>query len=117
MEASLDMFYNQAFKLHMPLAEVLISKIAYSTLCALDYMQSKEIIHQDVKPSNVLVNLKGEIKLCDFGISGFTQNSVCTAFQGSEIYMSVRIIYIICSKSCKFGLNNCVQDFYWNLVP
>jgi mitogen-activated protein kinase kinase len=27
-------------------------------------------IHRDIKPSNMLVNARGEIKVCDFSVSG-----------------------------------------------
>lgn len=44
-------------------------------------------MHRDIKPSNILVNTKGEIKLCDFGISGRlvdskakTKQAGCTAY-------------------------------------
>jgi len=33
------------------------------------------VIHRDIKPSNILINETGEIKLCDFGISGNLINS------------------------------------------
>jgi mitogen-activated protein kinase kinase len=32
-------------------------------------LESEEIIHQDVKPANMLINKNTVIKLCDFGIS------------------------------------------------
>ncbi|CAF4176031.1 unnamed protein product [Adineta steineri] len=35
---------------------------------ALDFLKSKNIVHRDVKPLNILINKDGEIKLCDFGI-------------------------------------------------
>lgn len=47
------------------------------------------IIHRDLKPSNVLVNSQGQIKLCDFGVSGQLINSVADTFVGTSSYMSV----------------------------
>ena len=43
----------------------------------------------DVKSSNILVNTKGEIKLCDFGVSGQLIDSVAVSFVGTRSYMSV----------------------------
>ena len=34
-------------------------------------MHDKKVLHRDVKPANVLINDKGEVKLCDFGMSRF----------------------------------------------
>lgn len=46
----------------------------------------------DVKPSNVLVNSRGEIKLCDFGVSGQLINSMANSFVGTRSYMAVSSI-------------------------
>lgn len=43
----------------------------------------------DVKPSNILVNSQGQIKLCDFGVSGELINSIADTFVGTSTYMSV----------------------------
>ncbi len=47
------------------------------------------IIHRDVKPSNILVNSGGEIKICDFGVSGQLIDSLANSFVGTRSYMSV----------------------------
>jgi mitogen-activated protein kinase kinase len=44
-----------------------------------------------VKPSNVLVNSFGHIKICDFGVSGELINSMADTFVGTSTYMSVRM--------------------------
>lgn len=49
-------------------------------------------IYIDLKPSNVLVNSQGQIKLCDFGVSGQLINSVADTFVGTSSYMSVKYI-------------------------
>lgn len=48
-----------------------------------------KIMHRDVKPSNILLNSRGEFKICDFGVSGELINSVADTFVGTSTYMSV----------------------------
>lgn len=92
MDTSLDRFYVKSFELNLKLNELFLSKVALAVLSALNFMKSKNFMHRDIKPSNILINKTGEIKVCDFGISGVMVNSVNFTFIGSQCYMPVIII-------------------------
>ena len=70
--------------------ELLISRIAASVLRGIAYLFSElRILHRDIKPSNILLNSRGDIKLCDFGVSGkLSQFHDAASFTGSVAYMS-----------------------------
>jgi mitogen-activated protein kinase kinase 1 len=68
-----------------------LREIARQTLLGLEYLHcEKKIVHRDVKPSNVLVNTDGSVKIGDFGVSSHLANSVakCDSWVGTVTYMS-----------------------------
>ena len=68
--------------------ETQLAGLAKQILQGLAYLHKDiHIIHRDVKPSNLLVNRKGEVKISDFGVSGQLANSVqkCNSWQGRPI--------------------------------
>ncbi|GMM52989.1 mitogen-activated protein kinase kinase [Starmerella bacillaris] len=46
------------------------------------------IIHRDVKPTNVLCSTTGDVKLCDFGVSGNLVASIAVTNIGCQSYMA-----------------------------
>lgn len=63
----------------------------FQVVSALNYLHSHlRVIHRDVKPSNILINRSGQVKMCDFGISGYLVDSVAKTVQaGCKPYMAV----------------------------
>lgn len=87
MDTSLDRFYAKVFALEEKMTELFMSKLAFSVLTALEYMRQYKLMHRDIKPSNILINSNADVKVCDFGISGYMTNSVCSTFKGCQRYM------------------------------
>lgn len=83
-----------------------------SVLKGLTYLREKhQIMHRDVKPSNILVNSSGEIKLCDFGVSGQLIDSMANSFVGTRLVFRF-FIKIICIVINYCRLTNVYFKFY-----
>ncbi|KAI5703538.1 hypothetical protein M8J75_013060 [Diaphorina citri] len=93
MDTSLDKFYTKVYKNNRSIPENILSTITSAVLNALHYLHSKlQVIHRDVKPSNILINRAGDVKMCDFGISGYLVDSVAkTIDAGCKPYMAVGV--------------------------
>ncbi|ODV97526.1 hypothetical protein PACTADRAFT_36876 [Pachysolen tannophilus NRRL Y-2460] len=80
---------DKILKLVGPFPELILKQVAFSVLSGLIYLyDNHRIIHRDVKPSNVLMDSKGNMKLCDFGVSRELINSIADTFVGTSTYMS-----------------------------
>ena len=49
------------------LAEDEVVAIFYQVASALSYLHGQNILHRDVKPENILMVSRSQVKLCDFG--------------------------------------------------
>ena len=69
--------------------ENVLRKITYCTTLGLKSLKEEHnIIHRDVKPTNILVNTRGQIKICDFGVSGNLVASIAKTNIGCQSYMA-----------------------------
>ena len=115
MDLSLDKFYKTAKDVGKSIPEDILRTIAFSVISGIDYLQDKlNVIHRDVKPSNILIDRKGNVKLCDFGISGYLIDSFARTIDvGCRQYMapervdldSSRLPYDVKSDVWSFGIS------------
>ena len=69
--------------------ELVLRKITLATTLGLKSLKDEHnIIHRDVKPTNILVNTKGQVKICDFGVSGNLVASIARTNIGCQSYMA-----------------------------
>ena len=93
-----------------PIPERVLASIAYQILWGLAYLKHDKRVHRDMKPSNLLINSTGVVKITDFGVSAELQSSIamCGTFIGSFRYMSPERIknqpYSYMSDIWSFGL-------------
>jgi mitogen-activated protein kinase kinase len=84
-KGSLDSIYKRIGAIDIDI----VAMVALAVLEGLTYLYDiHRIIHRDIKPSNILCNSNGEIKICDFGVSGELINSIADTFVGTSTYMS-----------------------------
>ena len=95
----------------------------------IEYIHSKNIVHRDIKLENILIDLKNNIKICDFGIGKILNNKNEKLYDqcGTLMYMAPEILlnkkkgfeafpidlwscgiclYIMLSGTIPFSINN-----------
>ncbi|KAJ8932532.1 hypothetical protein NQ318_000649 [Aromia moschata] len=76
------------------LPEERVQPIVWDLVSALYYLHSNRVLHRDLKPQNILLDLKNRAKLCDFGFARnmSTGTHVLTSIKGTPLYMAPELI-------------------------
>lgn len=85
----MDMHRKKTFKTRF------IQKVAYQLLAGIDYCHSHGVIHRDLKPGNILIDNRGNLKIADFGlarafaipIKAYTHEVITLWYRAPEILM------------------------------
>ena len=65
------------------------TSIAIQVARGIEVAHSKEIIHRDIKPQNVIISTEGKVKVTDFGIArAISSNTISAEVMGSVHYAS-----------------------------
>ena len=64
-------------------------QIALKILAAVDCAHRSHVVHRDIKPQNILVDVEGNVKVADFGIARATNAATQTYTDGSNMLGSV----------------------------
>ena len=70
-----------------PLSEMVLGKLAGRVLAGLNYLhRDRHQVHRDMKPGNILLNSRGEVKISDFGLSAELDSTkeMCATFIGTR---------------------------------
>ncbi|KAF1755238.1 hypothetical protein GCK72_021807 [Caenorhabditis remanei] len=84
------------------LPKQVVRMIIYKAICGIEFLLTQNLLHSDIKPSNMLLDENGEVKLSDFGISiDFTKKKYSG---GTLIYTHPDVIGSFLTPDVKFDL-------------
>ena len=89
-----NFLYNKLKKDYF--SETMLCFITFQILNALKYLQNQKVVHYDIKPANIIINDKLDIKLIDFSVSlNYSKNTnsdIKLKFAGTPFYMPPEVI-------------------------
>ena len=63
-------------------------------ILAFEHIHKHNVVYRDTKPENILLDIEGHIKICDFNLSkaGITKEKKALSFCGSPMYLSPEML-------------------------
>lgn len=104
---------SEVFGLGKGLSEESVAYILRETLQGLQYLHANGQIHRDIKCGNILVDSVGNVRLADFGVSGWTlsrgqRRENVRTFVGTPCWM-VRIVSFLPLSHYRGGTLPCLR--------
>ena len=81
-----------------PIPPATIKSIMFQLLNGCQYLHSNWVLHRDLKPQNLLINRKGELKLGDFGLArafGVPVNTFSNEVRVTTLHTSTLLMLIL----------------------
>lgn len=88
MEYCQGMSLNRFVELYGYLSGDILQSVVIQLANTLAYLKKKNILHRDIKPDNILIDEKNNIKLIDFGFGTITTENTLIRDAGTPYYMA-----------------------------
>ncbi|KAM7534927.1 hypothetical protein Aperf_G00000091462 [Anoplocephala perfoliata] len=89
MDGSVEKLKTKLTALEIPWPKNVIAFITKCVVKGLDFLREQNIQHRDVKPTNMLVNRLGCVKICDYGVAQrMEDDTTFTTYVGTYMYMA-----------------------------
>ncbi|VDP97718.1 unnamed protein product [Trichobilharzia regenti] len=109
MDTSLDKLLKKAYNSGRIFPPDVLAYIVLSVVEALEYLHQLEVIHRDVKPSNMLADCQGRVKICNFEVSADLENSIALTNIGTQAYLASERI------NTRENKGFCIRSDVWSL--